>query len=119
MTLKLYNFNRLIDKYSVEFTLVVASEGHYDGGEYVKGAEVETACKGAIVPISDSKIYQSGGTLTTKDRQLFMRVPINQPLKTVKVRFKGSAYSIEQETNFDDYSDAYIYLLKWVGGLSD
>lgn len=111
---KLYNFNRLIDKYSVDFTLLSTSKGGYVGGKYVSGEETATAYRGAIVPVSDSKIYQSGGTLTTKDRQLFMRTPIAQALTNAKVRFKNNEYNIEQVTDFDDYADAYIYLLKWV-----
>lgn len=116
---KLYNFNRLIDKYSVDFTFISTSEGSYIGGKYVEGEKAETTYRGAIVPISDSKIYQSGGVLTTKDRQLYMKVPVEKALTNAKIKFKGNVYKIEQETNFDDYSNAYIYLLKWVEKLSD
>lgn len=116
---KLYNFNRLIEKYSVDFTLVTFSEGGYVGNEYVKGEEVQTPCRGAIAPMPNSKIYQSGGTLTTKDRQLFMRTPFEKPLTNAKVLFKGNTYNIEQSTDYGDYADAYIYNLKWVEKLSD
>lgn len=114
----LYNFDRLIDKYSVDFTLVTASEGSYIDGHYVAGNTTAELVRGAIVPISDNKIYQSGGTLTTKDRQLYMRTPIEAPLKTTKVRYKNDEYNIEQSTDFGDYANAYIYLLKWVSSLS-
>ena len=116
---KLYNFKRLIEKYSVDFTLVSISEGSYVGGKYVEGIKTETQCRGAIVPISDSKIYQSGGALTIKDRQLFMKSPIEQSLTNSKIRYKGNVYKIEHETNHEDYADAYIYTLKWVEKLSD
>lgn len=116
---KLYNFDRLIDKYSVDFTLITISGGSYVGGKYVGSTETETLCRGAIDPISDSKIYQSGGVLTTKDRQLYMRTPIEKSLTDSKIRFKGNVYKIEQDTNYDDYANAYIYMLKWVEKLSD
>lgn len=115
----LYNFDRLIDKYSVDFTLVSISEGNYIGGKYVAGNRTETPCRGAIVPLPDKKIYQSGGTLTTKDRQLYMKTPISDPLKTTKVNYKSNEYSIEQDTNWGDYANAFVYVLKWVSSLSD
>ncbi len=119
---KLYNFNRLIAKYSAQcapITLVTASEGGYVGGKYVRGGEVETAIVGAVVPFSDGKIYQSGGALTTKDRQLYMQSPITNPLTGAKVKYKGNLYNIEQDTNYEDYADAYVYSLKWVKALSE
>ena len=112
--MKLYNFNRLIEKYSGDFVLISEEQGSYDGGKYVAGKETETPCRGAFVPMSASKIYQSGGTLTSKDYQLFMRQPIPDALKTAKARYKGNVYKIEQETNYEDYADAYIYTAKWI-----
>lgn len=116
---KLYDFKRLITKYSVNFTLVTLSEGGFVNGKYVEGAATETALSGAIVPMADGKIYQSGGTYTVKDRQLYMKTKIEQSLTNAKVRYKGNEYSIEQETDYDDYADAYIYALKWVGAFKD
>lgn len=112
--MKLYSFDNLINKYSVNFTFTTYSEGSYVGGKYVEGEATEVACRGAIVPYADSKIYQSGGTITKKDRQLIMRTVIPFSLKGAKVRYKGDEYSIEQSTDFDDYADVYIYALKWV-----
>lgn len=116
---KLYNFDRLIDKYSVDFTLVSIAEGSYIGGKYVGDVSTETACREAIVPMPDNKIYQSGGAITTQDRLLIMRSPITEPLKNAKVRYKGNTYKIEQSTDYSDYADVYIYTLKWVEKLSD
>lgn len=112
---KLYNFERLIQKYSVDFIIETEGEGgQYIGGKYVPAEAASLQCRGAIVPMSESKVYQSGGTYTAKDRQLFMRQPIRSALTKAKVIYKGNRYNIEQETNFEDYANAYIYLLKWV-----
>lgn len=115
---KLYDFKRLITKYSVPFTLISTSEGAYVDGKYVEGTRTETALTGAIVPYSDSKIYQSGGFLTQKDRELYMKTPITAPLKAAKVSYKGDIYNIESNRDYGDYADAYIYSLKWVEHLS-
>lgn len=117
--MKLYNFDRLIDKYSVDFMLITASEGGYVSGRYVEGERTETAYRGAIFPISDGKVYQSGGTYTTKDRQLIMRTPIEKPLTNAKVVFKGNEYSIERSKDFGDYANVYNYDMKWVSAVSD
>lgn len=111
---KLYNFVRLINKYSVDFEFVAVAKGNYISGKYVEGEETVTACRGAIVPMAERKIYQSGGTYTQKDRDLYMHTPLPDDFQTGKVRYKGNEYSIEQETNYEDYADAYVYNLKWV-----
>lgn len=117
---KLYNFKRLIDKYSVDFMLETEGDGgSYVGGKYVPAAADTTQCRGAIVPISDSKIYQSGGVLTAKDRQLFMKNPIISALTKTKVVYKGNRYNIEQSIGYEDYADAYVYTLKWVSVADD
>lgn len=111
---KLYDFKRLIDKYSVEFTLVSSATGSYVNGKYVSGEETTSTQHGAIVPVSNNKLYQSGGAITTKDRQLIMKSPISNALTNCKVRYLGNEYNIEQETDYTEYADAHIYLLKWV-----
>lgn len=114
---KLYNFVRLIKKYSVTYELITTSEGGYVNGKYQKGISTVTEMYGAIVPLTERKIYQSGGNYSTKDRQLFSSVPITAPLKDTKVRYKGETYNVEEETNYSDYSDAYVYLLRWVSAV--
>lgn len=112
--MKFYNFNRLIDKYSVNFTFVSRGDGEYVGGQWVKGNEIKKTCKGAIVPLSDQKIYQSGGTYTSRDRQLYTKTKLFDALNESKVVYKNNLYSIESEVDYDDYADVYVYTLKWV-----
>lgn len=112
---KLYDFTRLVNKYSKSFEVVYQQDGgSYVGGKYVSAGTVTEAATGAIIPMSERKIYGSGGTYTAKDRQLIMLEPVKGPLKGVKVRYKGCEYSVEQETDHTDYSDVNVYWLKWV-----
>lgn len=111
---KLYDFTRLINKYSVSFTLVIPSEGSYVGGKFVEGEAERTNLKGAIIPMSESKVYQSGGTYTSKDRQLYLLSPVKKALKGSSIEYDGNVYSIESETDYKDYCDAAVYNLKWV-----
>lgn len=114
-----YNFVDLIRRHSVAFEVLSYAEGEYVGGKYQNGAETVSERSGAILPMSDRKIYQSGGTYTTQDRTLYMSTPLEGALETLRVRYKGNVYSVESDQDFEDYSAAYIYDLKWVEQLSN
>lgn len=110
--LKLYNFKRLINKYSVTFSLH-QTQGSYVAGKWEQSGKKVKSMRGAIVPISDKKIYGSGGTYTTQDRELYLQKPLNAPLSEFKVAYKGNVYTVEEGRNFEDFADAVVYILKW------
>ena len=112
--MKLYNFARLVTKYSVRFQFLVRGQGHYESGKWVTGEPITKDGTGAIVPMSENKVRQSGGVYTAKDRQLYMLSPIPEALKGAKIRYKDDLYSVEAETSYEDYADVYVYVLKWV-----
>lgn len=113
--MKHYNFKRLINKYSVDFVLYRETEGKYISGKWVAGNKEQISMRGAIVPMSEKKIYSSGGTYTADDRELYVLKPLELPLSDLKVVYKGNAYAVEQGRNFEEYADVAIYNLKWVG----
>lgn len=110
--MKLYDFKRLIDKYSVTFSLQRVG-GKFVSGKWEHGDDIIEEMTGAIVPISDKKVYGNGGTYSTQDRELYVKTPIGHPLSDVKVIYKGNAYSVEEAKNFEDYADAVVYVLRW------
>lgn len=112
--MKLYNFNRLINKYSVPFHFLMKSEGHFESGKWVEGEAIKRQAHGAIIPMPESKIYHSGGTYTAKDRQLIMTKPLDRALEGVQVIYKNNLYNVEQETDYTDYADIAVYTMKWV-----
>lgn len=116
--MKLYDFKRLIQKYSVPFCLH-QTQGAYVGGKWQQSGEKVQPMSGAIVPIKDSKIYASGGTYTLKDRELYLTTPLKGQLSDYKVIYKGNAYRVEEGQNFEDYADAAVYVLKWVSGVTE
>lgn len=113
--MKLYNFKRLIDKYSVDFVLIAPSEGKYEGGIYVDGEGEQIKMRGTIVPMSMRKVYQLGGNYSAQDKELYTVSHIDDALLGGKVIYKGRTYSIEEETDYSDYADAYHYLLRKEG----
>ena len=108
----LYNFTRLINKYSTDFTLIVPSEGYYEGGIYKEGKSTTEVLTGAIIPLSKRKIYQLGGNYTAQDKELYMIKRINKALLGGKVLYKGDYYSIEEETDYSDFAEIYHYMLR-------
>lgn len=110
-----FNFERLIEKYSCEFTAVVSSEGKYDdSGEWVNGEVREIPMTGAIIGFKESKVFRSEGTLTAKDKHLFILKPFDAKWKSVAVIYKGEKYNVEAETDNADFTGFYSYVLKYV-----
>ncbi|MBR6613177.1 MAG: hypothetical protein IKK84_00230 [Clostridia bacterium] len=117
--MKLYNFDRLIEKYSSEFRLIKKT-GQYVSGEW---QETETIgiTRGAILPVSSSEVYSSGGTLSTSDRHLYRKKPIVEPtdgqtmdeaLKLIEIEKDGKRFKISQDQDYSDFGDVYVYVLK-------
>ena len=108
-----FDFNRLIDKYSASFTLRVPSEGSYVGGQYeVTYSEKELT--GAIIGLSMRKVYQSGGYLTSQDRHLYIKEPVDCALEGAIVVFDGNEFSIEEDTENGNerFTGVYSYVLR-------
>ncbi len=112
--MKLYNFIRLITKYSCDFTVSVKERGEYSGGIYQAGEDERIDMRGAVVPMSERKIYQSGGHYTTQDRDLYMKIPIPYPLEDCRVLYQGDWYTVEEGTEYSEYADAWEYVMRRV-----
>lgn len=114
--MKHFNFDRLIKKYSVEFKVCQHSEGSYVSGKWQEGEESKVDMIGAIMPLSERKIYQSGGAYTSQDRQLFVSEPIENPLSNVVIEYDGRRYHVEEDRDFgqEQWTGVSVYVLKWV-----
>lgn len=111
-----FNFYDLINKYSCTFKAIIASESSYnDVGEYscTKG---EKELTGAIIGISDSKIYRSAGTLTDKDKYLFMFEEL--PLNDTEIIYKNNRYKVEGQVENAEFTGVYQYTLKFVSAFN-
>ena len=106
------NFENLIDRYSVDFEIIAKSGGEYIAGEYVEKRSDPLPSRGAIVSIPRRKIYQSGGYLTAKDLRLFVYDPLQG--EDLKIKYKGSLYSVEDDTDYSEFAGVTAYILKWV-----
>lgn len=109
-----FNFDRLIDKYTVAFTLL-KTVGQYDEvGDWTETSE-EVEMQGAIIGVSDKKIYQSDGTLTAKDKYLFMNESLDCDYEKSYIKYAGNKFKIEENPNDNyEFTGVHQYTLKWV-----
>lgn len=114
-----FNFERLITKYSADFTFVTSGEGRYVSGVWQPGTEERTELSGAIIALTETKLYQSGGTLTAQDRVLYMLEPLEKPLEGAKVEFEGAVYRVEEDQakGNEKFTGVYAYTLKRVSAV--
>ena len=115
-----FDFSRLIEKYMTEFTAITLSDGIWDAKGDWKDVQTNIqTLQGAIIAFSDTKIYRSEGTLTAKDRQLFMLEPLDDKLIGAKVVYKGDEYSVETCSENAEFTGVYNYTLKYISAFRE
>lgn len=114
-----FHFDRLIDKYSSKFTAILPSKGTYDdSGEYVQGESKKLSLYGAVLDMTEKKIYNSNGTLTQKDKQLFVKGKLTSDLIGAKVIYENKQYNVEEETENCKFTGVSSYVLKYVSAFN-
>ena len=112
-----FNFSDLIHKYSREFKVITYSGGKYnDMGDWEEGVPSEKILSGAIIGMTESKIYRSDGNLTAQDKVLHMLEPLDADLIDGTVVFNGNQYNIETQKSKENaqFTGVFSYTLKWV-----
>lgn len=107
-----FNFIELINKYSTTFKAIISTQNGFDDKGKVMITKSTKEFRGAIISIDDSKIYRSCGTLSDKDKYLFMFEPL--PLVGTKIIYKDNEYSIENQVENAEFTGVYQYTLKYV-----
>ena len=128
------SFGRLLEKYSVDMTLLVRAPGARGAGRWAPGEEVCVALRGAVVPLPERKMYHPGGVYAQADRQLLLpgtlcemvaRAPGGAALLPAlaggvcgagaHILHGGRRYAVEEETDHGDYAYVAVYILRYVG----
>lgn len=112
------SFASLVESYSVPIIITKPAEG--EGGSYVNGEWIPLKQEpyndeGAIIPYTNQEMYQSGGVITTKDRQLAYvgELPIATKIEDVEGK---TTYEITNVSPFaEHYADTSLYQMKEVG----
>lgn len=110
---KLYNFARLIKKYSVTCKLETTVDGKWSAGTYQEGETTTTDVTGAVVPISEERIQDSGGSYKKGDCEFITTETIEITDKSHLI-YKGKRYKLENSTDYSDYADFNIYVARGV-----
>lgn len=112
------DFGDLIEDFSFEFEMLLPAKDEPtqkrdDLGKPIKTTAPATVIgRGALIPLPQRTIYESGGRLTESDRQLYS-LDHNIPPKT-KIFHEGVTYHVEGKTPYTPYSDFSLYILKGV-----
>lgn len=110
-----FNFSRLIQKYMTEFIAVIPLEGEFDGsGKWVDSGNKKETLQGAIIGFKESKMFRSEGTLTVKDKHLFMLEPLDKALLGATVIYEKEKFSITDDKSANaKFTGVYSYVLKF------
>lgn len=109
-----FNFKRLIDKYSTEFTAIIPSTGKYDDlGDFVEGTPTKETLTGAIISMTENRVIRSEGVYTTQDKDLYMFEPLSEALQGAKIIHEGKEYRIGNELENGAFTGVWHYTLKF------
>ncbi len=114
--MRYYNFDRLIDKYSSDFELLPEECSSYDSkGDLIKRKLPPVKMRGAIIGLSENKVYRSDGVLTARDKHLYTKESLGD-ITGVKVIYGGDLYSVEEEPSVGNspFTGAFCYVLKFI-----
>ena len=109
----IYKFNRLIKKYTVDCQLVSVSEGKWVAGSWVDGETTIEPIRGAIVPMTEKRLNNSGGDYKQGDCEFITTAPIELHSDT-HILYKDKKYKLEENTDYSDYADFYTYVARRV-----
>lgn len=115
----LFQFADLVNKYSVPCTLAVIGKGAYKGGEYQQGERMDMEITAAVISMSQQKIFESGGTLTSADRTMYILKEKDvidlEGGGTCYIIHHGKSYKVEAAGLYgEDYADFNEYTLRRV-----
>ena len=115
-----FDFRRLINKYISTFEAVLLTGGYFDDvGEWVEADKETITMYGAVISYRESKVYRSEGTLTAKDKRLFMLMPLDDKLHGAKVVYEGDVYSVEDATDNAKFTGVWAYTMKYVSAFKE
>ena len=109
----LYKFERLIKKYGAACQLVTFPEGKWKAGKWVTGEPTTKDIKGAVVPISEKRIQNSGGSYKQGDCEFITLEPVELTSDTFLV-YKDKKYKLQDTTDYSEYADFKTYVARRV-----
>lgn len=110
-----FNFSRLVNKYSSEFTAITLVSGYYDNkGDWVDAETVELTKSGAIISYGDKTIYNSNGAITEMDKCLLSLEKIADKLIGIEFIYDENIYTIQTAKENAKFTGVWKYTMKYV-----
>lgn len=110
-----YHFERLIKKYSTTFTVLTPTGGDFDDyGDFVDESQKRKQLQGAILSNRENKVFKSNGTLTERDKVLYMLEPLKKDLQGAEIVYNEDLYRIENKLENAFFTGVYAYSLKYI-----
>lgn len=110
-------FKPVIDAQGVPLIAHMSSPGDYIDGEWVEGTPTPVELTGVILPlvagsksVGEALSYMENGKYTTKEKKLLTAAEI--PDGTL-AEYKGQKYTIQAFTDYTEYTDVHIYVMRW------
>lgn len=110
-------FKPVIDAQGVPFIAHLNSSGDYIDGEWVEGIPTPVELIGVILPlvagsksVGEELNYMENGVYTSKEKKLLTTTEI--PEGTL-AEYKGQKYTIQAFTDYTEYTDVHIYVMRW------
>ncbi|RUL56466.1 hypothetical protein [Lysinibacillus antri] len=109
--MSMYNFSRLINKYSGPITVFVTTKGGWVNGKPVESEPIPETRQAALIPFDVKTIAQLGGLVTNADVQLYSLAPF---VHGDKIEKNGQKYTVDTSADFTQFGDFYRYIAKGV-----
>lgn len=110
--MKMYNFSRLVKKYSRPTILHgEATEGDWINGKWMEGQPSQETIDLALIPFDVKTIAQLGGLVTNGDVQVYSLTALKHG---DKIEQNGSKYTVDTSANFTAFGDFHRYIAKGV-----
>lgn len=111
------DFSNFIRPYLITIHQIETTEGRYEGGVWVPGAEERIPFKAAVVPLNDDMLqFGEAGTYTDNDRRVFTYRKLKDG---DKLEIDGERYTVFGERDFSFYGRGLkIYIVRREGDAS-
>lgn len=106
-----FHFGRLVKKYERPTPYGIETDGYRDPntGRWVPGVTETSVRMVAVLPVDSQTIYQSGGRITSAERLLYTRSPLDV---RGHINYEGARWTIERFGDYTEYGDFYRYIAR-------
>lgn len=118
--MQIFNFSRLVNKFSRKITVITNSKGDFDSkGDWIEGEEKRTVIKGAVIRHRANKIYNSNGLLTDDDYAMYLieKPPFDLIGSTVIV--DNQKFKVQSKLDNSEFTGVWSFNIHYVSAFKE